>query len=188
MTMKMRFVLPIFAAVLVSTAAAEAATAYTTERLTLRAGPGGDYPRIDSVSRNTRVTVHGCVNGFNWCDISRGRMRGWVDGDELVVPFRGRRIELEDYSRRGQLPIISFRFDNYWDRHYRRASFYRDRDTWRERWRGWSGPRDQDRDGIANRFDRDQDGDGIREGRDRDRDNDGVNNRRDRNPDNPARR
>jgi hypothetical protein len=42
--------------------------------------------------------------------------------------------------------------------------------------------RDQDRDGISNRWDRDRDGDRIRNRRDRDRDGDGIRNRWDRHP------
>jgi len=187
--MKIRIAVPLLAAALLASAAADAATGYTTSRLTLRAGPGRDYPMIDTVSRNTRVTVHGCIDRFDWCDISRGRMRGWVDGDSLNVVYRGRRVGMMEYGPRIRLPIISFSFDNYWDTHYRRAAFYRDRDNWRERWRGWSaGMRDQDRDGIPNRVDRDQDGDGVRNSRDRDRDNDGTPNRRDDAPNNPGRR
>jgi len=184
--MKIRFALPLLAATVIASAAAEAATGYTTERLNLRAGPGREYPTIDAISRNTKVRVYGCLARYHWCDVSRGRMRGWVDGDALVIPYRGRRVALIEYGPRVRdLPIIRFSFDSYWDNHYRRAAFYRDRDSWRERWRGWS--RDQDRDGIPNRFDRDRDGDGIRNNRDRDRDGDGVRNNRDSAPNNPRR-
>ncbi len=186
--MKLRYVIPVLAATVFASAAAEAATGYTTERLTMRAGPGREYPRIDSVASNTRVTVHGCVDRYDWCDISRGRQRGWVDGDELVMPFQGRRVKVMQYGPRVNLPVITFRLDNYWDEHYRRASFYRDRDSWRERWRGWSGMPDSDHDGRPNVVDRDDDNDGIRDNRDRDRDGDGVRNNRDRNPNNPNRR
>lgn len=47
--------------------------------------------------------------------------------------------------------------------------------------------RDQDRDGIPDRFDRDRDNDGRPNWRDRDRDGDGVPNRWDRRPDNARR-
>jgi hypothetical protein len=47
--------------------------------------------------------------------------------------------------------------------------------------------RDQDRDGIPDRWDRDRDNDGRLNWRDRDRDGDGVRNHRDRFPDNRRR-
>ncbi len=80
------------------------------------------------------------------------------------------------------LPMLTFSFDTYWHDNYRRSGFYRDRDRYRDFAR-----RDQDRDGIPNRFDRDRDGDGIRNNRDRDRDGDGVRNRNDLAPNNPRR-
>jgi len=186
--MKARFLIPVLAAaIFLPVAAASAATGYTTDNLTMRAGPGGEYPRIDRLPRGAKVNVHGCIDRFDWCDVTfRGR-RGWVDGDEITVPYRGRRVAIMEYGPRISVPVISFSFDTYWDSHYRRASFYRDRDNWRERWRGWSRV-DQDRDGIPNRFDRDRDGDGVRNNRDRDRDGDGVRNNRDDAPNNPNRR
>ncbi len=164
--MKIRFALPLLAAALLGSTVADAATGYTTSRLTLRAGPGRDFPAIDSVGRDTKVTVHGCIDRFGWCDVSRGRTRGWIDGDSLVVPFQGRRVRVVEYGPRLRLPVLTFSFDNYWDNHYRRAAFYRDRDSWRERSRGWTGLRDQDHDGVPNAVDRDRDGDGVRNGRD----------------------
>lgn len=184
--MKLRYTLPLIAAALTVSAAAEAATGYTTDRVTLRAGPGRDFPRIDSMNRNVRVQVHGCIDRYDWCDISRGRERGWVSGRDLVIPYQGRRARVADYGPRMRLPVIQFSFDNYWNAHYRGSSFYRDRDNWRGRW--GSGFRDQDRDGIPNGVDRDQDGDRIPDRRDRDRDNDGRPNNRDSAPNNPNRR
>lgn len=184
--MKLRFIVPVLAAAMAISAVAEAATGYTTERLNVRAGPGRDYPTIDTVRRDTKVTVHGCLRRYDWCDVSKGRMRGWVDGDSLVIPYRGRRVGMIEYGPRIQMPIISFNFDSYWDNNYRRASFYRERASWRERWQNWA--RDQDRDGVPNRFDRDRDGDGVRNNVDRDRDGDGVRNNRDDAPNNPNRR
>ncbi len=172
--MKLRLIIPTLAAALLVSVAADAATGYTTGRLNLRAGPGRDYPTIEVLRRDTRVTVFGCLDRFDWCDVQRGRQRGWVDGDSLVIPYQGRRVGIIEYGPRLRLPMLTFSFDNYWDTYYRRAGFYRDRDSWRERWRGWSNRVDQDHDGIPNRIDRD-------------RDNDGVPNRRDDAPNNPRR-
>jgi len=210
--MKMKLALPLLAATLFASAVAEAAVGYTTSRETMRAGPGRDYPAIDTIGRQTRITVHGCIDRFDWCDVSRGRTRGWIDGSSLVIPYQGRRVRVMEYGPRLQLPTLTFSFDTYWDSHYRRAGFYRDRDSWRDRSRNWTGRRDQDRDGIPNAFDRDRDGDGVRNNvdnrpnipnraaqadqdrdgvpnaRDRDRDGDGRPNNRDDSPNNPNRR
>ena len=185
----------VLGAALMASTAASAAVAYLTRPTSLRAGPGGDFPRLDRLPPNARVEILGCVDRFDWCDVRFGRMRGWVDGDNLFVPWQGRRVRVMEYGPRLSLPVISFRFDNYWDEHYRGRPFYRER----ERFRAFA---DRDHDGIPNRFDRtpngrgpnggppgrrDEDHDGIPDRVDRDRDGDGVPNRFDSRPDNRRR-
>jgi uncharacterized protein YraI len=182
--MNIRFFIPALAVALLGPVAAHAERAYTTTTLALRAGPGSEYPRLERIPRDMRVEVHGCLDRFDWCDVSYRGTRGWLDGEALVVRSEGRRSRVTEYWPRARGPIVTFSFDSYWDNNYNRRSFYRDRDDWRNRSRGWRG-RDQDRDGIPNRFDRDQDGDGVRNDRDRDRDGDGVRNNRDSRPNNP---
>ena len=63
---------------------ASALTAMTTEPTNLRAGPAFDFPVVDSIPDDARVTVHGCVRAYRWCDISWRDARGWVSGDELA--------------------------------------------------------------------------------------------------------
>jgi len=160
--------------------AAQAATAITDGRAVLRAGPGNDYPRVDTIRGKMRVNVHGCIARYDWCDVSMGRMRGWMSGDDLTMLHRGRTVRMHDYGPRMSIPTVTFRFDSYWDNNYRTSGFYRERDNYRR-----LGIRDQDRDGVPNAFDRDRDGDGVRNNRDNDRDGDGVRNRNDPRPNNP---
>jgi uncharacterized protein YraI len=176
-----RFAAPALALAMAIPAVAEAAPGFTDSRVALRAGPGGDYPRIETLQRNTRVNIHGCIRRYDWCDVSIGRIRGWVPADELMFRYQGRPVRVMEYGPRISLPTLTFSFDTYWDNNYRRSNFYRDRDRYRAVWR-----RDQDRDGIPNAFDRDRDGDGVRNNRDRDRDGDGVRNNRDPQPNNPG--
>ncbi len=49
---------------------ASALTAMTTEPTNLRAGPAFDFPVVDRIPDDARVTVHGCVRAYRWCDIS----------------------------------------------------------------------------------------------------------------------
>jgi uncharacterized protein YraI len=161
---------------------AQAATGFTESRTTLYAGPDDDYPPVNRLKKNTRVEVHGCIDRYEWCDVSVGRNRGWIAGDDLRLRNRGRSVRVPEYAPVISLPTLTFSFDTYWDNNYRRSTFYRDRANWRQR-----SMRDQDRDGVPNRVDRDQDGDGIANGRDRDRDGDGVRNRNDPAPRNPRR-
>lgn len=163
-------------------AEAQAAPGYTESRVALRAGPGYDYPRVSNLGRNTRVNIHGCIRRFDWCDVSVRGVRGWMPADELYYRYQGRPVRVVEYGPRIALPTLVFSFDSYWNDNYRGSGFYRDRNRYRQVW-----SRDQDRDGVPNRFDRDRDGDGVRNNRDRDRDGDGVRNRNDRAPNNPRR-
>jgi uncharacterized protein YraI len=137
---------------------ASALTAVTTESTNLRAGPAFDFPVVDSIPDDVRVTVHGCVRAYRWCDISWRDARGWVAGNELAYVDGGRRVTIVEYGPRVRLPIVAFSFDTYWDRHYRGRPFYGERTRWRTVWRDRDGggrkdadrPRDR-REGRADR-------------------------------------
>jgi uncharacterized protein YraI len=130
---------------------AAAANAYATGNVNMRAGPGVDYPRITTVQRNAAVTVYGCTRQWTWCDTEWRGYRGWVSANFLEFIHRGRRVQ-PDYGPRIGLPIITFEFGPYWDRHYRGRSWYRDRDRWDRDRRGRDGWDRDRRDG--DRWDR----------------------------------
>jgi uncharacterized protein YraI len=110
--------------------AAAAANAYATGNVNLRAGPSTDYPVVITVSVGAPVNLHGCLSGYNWCDVSWGGTRGWVSGSYLQTVYQERRVLLPAYATRVDVPVISFSFGTYWDQNYRGRSFYRDRDRW----------------------------------------------------------
>lgn len=136
--------------------------AVVTTDLNMRAGPGTQFPVVDVLSRGRTVTVHGCVRNLTWCDVTTRRDRGWVSA-RYLADERRRRPVVELGPSIG-LPIISFQFGDYWDRHYSGRPFYRDRDRWRGE---WDGPR-RSRDAGRRDWRRDDDGD-RRWDRDRDR-------------------
>ena len=149
--MKKTLLASLFGAALMVPLAANAEFAFTARPTALRAGPGTDYPRLNRIPPNVRVYMHGCLSGFDWCDVTVGRERGWIDGERLVVPYQGRRMSVIEIGPRARLPVLGFHFDNYWDENYgRRHTFYRDRDRWR---RDFAQRPDRDRDGVPNRFD-----------------------------------
>ena len=77
---------------------ASALTAMTTEPTNLRAGPAFDFPVVDSIPDDARVTVHGCVRAYRWCDISWRDARGWVAGDELAYFYQQRYVPVVEYA------------------------------------------------------------------------------------------
>jgi uncharacterized protein YraI len=125
--MKARFIVPLVAlGALFASAAANAETGYTVNRFHIFAGPGRDYPRLETVPEDARVHIFGCMETRDWCDVAWNGVRGWIDSNGLEVVDRGRRIRASDLD----LPIISFSVDGYWRDHYRDRHFYRDRDRW----------------------------------------------------------
>jgi uncharacterized protein YraI len=111
----------------------------TTEPANLRAGPAFDFPVVDSIPDDARVTVHGCVSAYRWCDVSWRDARGWVAGDELAYFYQQRYVPVVEYGPRIGLPVVVFSFDTYWDRHYRGRPFYGERTRWRTVWRDRDG-------------------------------------------------
>ncbi|MDQ2081089.1 SH3 domain-containing protein [Xanthobacteraceae bacterium Astr-EGSB] len=179
--------------------AAKAADAYSTADLNVRAGPDTGFPIVTTIPDGSGVDLHGCVRGYEWCDVSwRGR-RGWVYAEYLVYPYRDGRVPVIEYGGRIDLPVVTFVFGNYWHSHYRGEPWYDARERWRHRFAGESwwhdrtinrdarrrdgddrrGPeyRRGTRDGAPDlddrrgrRAGRDGDDDGMRRGEDRERD------------------
>lgn len=64
-------------AIVASTAAAFAATAYTKSSAKVRLGPGTSYGVITTLPMNTKVDVQGCTP-TGWCVITKGPLEGFV--------------------------------------------------------------------------------------------------------------
>lgn len=173
---------------------ADAATARTTTKLALRAGPDTRYPVIARLGGNSYVNVISCVNGYRWCDVSAGGLRGWTNGNYLRSNYRNRSANVISLGSILGLPIVTYNERDYWGRHYYDRDFYKTRYGWRDndarhygwvktngRWEHSKNWRDTDHDGIPNKYDRDDDNDGRNDRHDRDDDNDGIRDRYDHN-------
>lgn len=132
--------------------------AVTRTDLNLRVGPGTDFGVIDVIPGGYPVDVLGCLDAYEWCDVDWDGLRGWVSARYLEHP--GTSAYLPQVGPRIGVPIISFSFTTYHDRHYHDYPWYRERHG---RWRGrdWRDDRrDDDRDSAEERRD-------DRDGRDR---------------------
>lgn len=113
--------------------AAHAQDGYVTVNLNMRAAPDIDYPLVTTIPAGTPVSVQGCIDDYQWCDVIAYNDRGWVAGDYIDFDYRGRRVPVIGYGAQIGIPIISFVIGDYWGRHYSHRSFYRQRNNWYHR-------------------------------------------------------
>ncbi|MHB0677978.1 SH3 domain-containing protein, partial [Roseomonas mucosa] len=111
-------------------APASAAPGYATGDVNLRAGPGTAYPRVATIGAGAPLEIFGCLDGYNWCDVGAGGMRGWVSGSYLQYAYQGRRVLIPEYGPRIGVPIVTFDFGDYWGRYYRGRPWYSPHDRW----------------------------------------------------------
>lgn len=61
-----------------TTVVASQTLATATTPLNIRSGPGPEYPVIGAIPTNGQATVHGCIEGSLWCQISYNGAQGWA--------------------------------------------------------------------------------------------------------------
>jgi uncharacterized protein YraI len=69
-------------------ALAQTAATATTD-LNIRAGPGPEFPVVGVIGASQQATVHGCIEGGRWCQVSHNGVEGWSYSDYLVASFGG---------------------------------------------------------------------------------------------------
>ena len=122
--------LALFAVTLLAPLSALASDGYVNGYVNLRAGPGTRYPRIMTLQPGTAVAIHGCINGWRWCDVGAQGERGWIDGGYLQYPYGNRRVVLSSYGSQIGIPIVSFILGAYWGDHYSNQPWYGERQRW----------------------------------------------------------
>ena len=127
--MALKLVLVAMVALAVSRSA-QAYQAYIAAGGSLQAGPAFDYPSVATISDGEPVEVFGCVEGYDWCDVSFHGYRGWFDGRHLLYSYEAQRVPLVDFGQQIGVPVVTFALDDYWGNHYRGQPFFRDRDRW----------------------------------------------------------
>jgi len=105
--MNMKISLTTFAAGLVLATSAygqTTATAYTD--LNLRSGPGPTYSILAVIPAQGTVTVEGCLEVSNWCQVTHDGVSGWSSGDYLTAM-----IEAPIYANRERLAVNTVTYD-----------------------------------------------------------------------------
>ncbi|MCV9940634.1 SH3 domain-containing protein [Boseaceae bacterium BT-24-1] len=111
-------------------ASASGLPGYSGVNLNLRSGPSTRFPIGGVLGAGSELTIHGCVAGYRWCDVSAPGVRGWASGGHIQFTHQARRVYVPAYAAQVDIPIIAFQAASYWSDHYREYSFYRDLDYW----------------------------------------------------------
>jgi uncharacterized protein YraI len=119
--------------VLAVPALAQAADGFVTGNLNLRAGPDIRYPVIATLSTGTSVSIQGCTDGWEWCDVITMGTRGWAAGSFIQYRYQNQPVMVQAYGARIGIPIVSFVIGSYWNNYYRDRPFYRQRNYWYQR-------------------------------------------------------
>lgn len=112
---------------------AGAQNAYTARPMGLHAGPDRDYPLVAQVDEGTPLEVHGCLDGYSWCDVSVEDNRGWMYGGGIYFDYNGGTVWLYSYGPQVGVPVITFSVDSYWGQYYQGRPWYGQRETWAHR-------------------------------------------------------
>ena len=95
-----------------SSTATSGTTAIAATELNLRAGPGPEMEIIDVIPADGEVTVEGCLDASNWCEVSLDGTTGWAYGDYLTVQTAEAPEPVVLYENRAELEIASVTYDD----------------------------------------------------------------------------
>ncbi|MCC5969725.1 MAG: DUF1236 domain-containing protein [Pararhodobacter sp.] len=93
------------ASLLASTALAETSATATTD-LNLRAGPGPIHEIRSVIPKGASVTVLGCLEAANWCEVGHDGIDGWAYGDYLEAEFEAEPVALSAPEVRSEIRVV----------------------------------------------------------------------------------
>ncbi|KQV64488.1 DUF1236 domain-containing protein [Rhizobium sp. Root1220] len=76
--------------------------------LTIRSGPGPQYPSVGVATRGSQTILDGCVQGSRWCRVDANGVRGWVYAEYLQVNQGGSSIIVEDNQADLGVPVVTY--------------------------------------------------------------------------------
>jgi uncharacterized protein YraI len=97
------------ASMLFATTASAATMASAVTDLNLRAGPGPNYQIVDVIDANGEVTLEGCLEQANWCQVSWNGQQGWAYGEYLTTQLNGNVVAV--YPNRTELETATVTYD-----------------------------------------------------------------------------
>jgi len=79
-----------------STTASAAIIASATTSLSIRSGPGPQYPVVAAIPERGRATIIGCIEGSLWCQVSFNGRQGWAYSKYLTAQLSGRSLVVSE--------------------------------------------------------------------------------------------
>ena len=86
--------------------AQQAATASTD--LNLRAGPGSNYEIRGVIPADASVEITGCIEGYNWCEVSYDGQTGFAYGEYLNVMAADAAVAVPQAATQVEINTVTF--------------------------------------------------------------------------------
>lgn len=87
---------------------AEEMAATAINDMTIRSGPGTQYPAVGVATRGSQTILDGCVAGSKWCRVDVNGMRGWVYAQYLEVDQGGSPVVVEEHQQDLGVPVVTY--------------------------------------------------------------------------------
>ena len=114
---------------------ASALTGHIVTTVQVHAGPSTEYPRVTVLRPGAVLQVHGCEQGYGWCDVEFGHDRGWVDAAYVQADATSGPVIVASAGATLGVPITAFDLDSYWRSHYRGQPWYAHRERFLKYWK-----------------------------------------------------
>ncbi|KQO82214.1 DUF1236 domain-containing protein [Rhizobium sp. Leaf262] len=85
-----------------------AMVATTASDISVRSGPGEDYPELGLATRGSDAVLDGCLDGSAWCRIEVNGLRGWANADYLNVMYEGSPVILRERRSEINVPVVTY--------------------------------------------------------------------------------
>lgn len=85
-----------------------AMVATTASDISVRSGPGDDYPEVGLATRGSNAVLDGCMEGSSWCRIEVNGLRGWAHADYLNVMYEGSPVILKERRTELSVPVVTY--------------------------------------------------------------------------------
>ncbi|WP_274423071.1 DUF1236 domain-containing protein [Chelativorans sp. YIM 93263] len=89
--------------------AAAQVTATATTDLNIRSGPGPEHSVIGVIGDSEQASIHGCLEGSQWCQVSYDGVEGWAYSDYLTGNLAGQEeVFISQRPPEADIPTVTY--------------------------------------------------------------------------------